>query len=207
MAFFPLLSIRCLYSGNWYKYREGLSLVIPNAYFCGLSEDSQKKAKEIFVEAAIGAAKEIKRDSEKYSEFCGIFINTGNDESLNELISESGIESIAINHGDLSAPSRVSKKGKFAESIMGDGVGYIGNGALSAMGNIAVEENLTRKTLGETVLMFSGALNEKVLDKNCYRGENVQSDRVRNKGQRLLQYKTQNTPPLGMFKKVCQTEK
>lgn len=53
------------------KYREGLSLVIPNAYFCGLSEDSQKKAKEIFFEAAIGAAKEIKRDSENTQNFVG----------------------------------------------------------------------------------------------------------------------------------------
>ncbi|RDD34105.1 hypothetical protein Wcon_01848 [Wolbachia endosymbiont of Cylisticus convexus] len=33
--------------------------------------------------------------------------------------------------------------------------------------------------------MFSGAL--KVLDKKCYRGESVQSDRVRNEEQRSLQ--------------------
>lgn len=38
---------------------------------------------------------------------------------------------------------------------MGEGVGYVGNGALSASGNIAVEENLTRKTLGETVLCLA----------------------------------------------------
>lgn len=73
-----------------------------------------------------------------------------------------------------------------------DGVGPVGNGALSATGNIAVEENLTRKTLGETVLMFSGALNKKVLDKNCYRGESVQSDIVRNGEQKPFQHKMQN---------------
>ncbi|WP_367363651.1 hypothetical protein [Wolbachia endosymbiont (group B) of Scrobipalpa ocellatella] len=172
------------------KHKEGLSIVVPNAFLSGLSNDEQKEAKIAFVNAEIEAAKEIEQDSGKYSGFCGIFVNTGNTQDLNKLISDSGIKSIAINYGDLSAPSRVSKEGKFAESIMGEGVGYVGNGALSARGNIAVEENLTRRTLGETVLMFSGAFNEKVLDKNCYRGENVKSDRVQNKTQNIQRHRS-----------------
>ncbi|WP_349967333.1 hypothetical protein [Wolbachia endosymbiont of Armadillidium arcangelii] len=152
------------------KHKEGLSLVVPNAFFDRFSESGKKEAKRIFVNAAIEAAKEIEQDDKKYSGFCGTFVSAGKNQELNELISKSDVKSIAVNYGDLSALSRALTRGKFAETIMGEGVGYVGNGALSASGNIAVEENLTRKTLGETVLMFSGAL--KVLDKSVT-GEKV----------------------------------
>ncbi|MBT4963460.1 MAG: hypothetical protein HON32_04705 [Francisellaceae bacterium] len=145
--------------------KEGLDIVTPNAFLEGLTLEDQIKAKKLFAKAVVEVASEPEMPG-----FKGFFVHSS-DEMGSALSSASSLNvPIVMHDGDASSPQLAGQgKIKVSETIMGEGCGAVGNGALGSRANKAKEENDTRMLGGFSELIFNPNCNKALLNKNRFK--------------------------------------
>jgi hypothetical protein len=147
---------------------EAADILTPNAFF-----EVKKNAKtKVELEQLFGEAiKAVANDPTIPTNFKGLFVHPSGGFAANTIPANTRFP-IKVNKGDITAPQRlayVNKAGfNVATCIMGDGVSWVGNGAMGDRANRAAEENETRRSFTIPGL-FSSKFNANLRDQSQYK--------------------------------------
>ncbi len=151
---------------------EGFNVVTPNAFFYDLRRDQQTEAKKLFLNAVIEVAQEI--DVTLITGFKGLFLNNwlkGAATTLHGAAAVFKIPVIFMGDKDASSAQRIAQEKDFgwgvAESLMGEALGAVGNGAMGSGAKQAKEENDTRQC-PDMIRVFGPGWNQSLLNKCSY---------------------------------------
>lgn len=155
-------------SRSAHHYGVGLALVTPRAFFSYLSDDAQKQAKTLFIQACAEVAQEIDLPN-----FAGLVLH--HDEAINAedilkrafeikapripVFFSEGLDAAALQL----ASTELGLDLKFADSIQGEPLRSVGNGGLSDSGDSAKDEGDCRESAGESVYTLGAQFNDELL--------------------------------------------
>ena len=125
---------------------EDIDLQTPNAFLYGLDLAEQPKAKRLFQQALFEVAREARDNRGVFGGLRAVYIHDADGGIPPDLRSF-----VFLNSGDAFAPDRIGQERngrRVAVCLMSDGIGKVGNGALSNGANRAMEENTARLCAG-----------------------------------------------------------
>lgn len=155
------------------KHNEGINIGVPRAFLYGLEQTTEQgRAKKLFIDSIIEAAKIVESNPDNYQGFTGFMINVALIDNLKDYaVSKIGNNSLIAAHtGDAGSPNLIASGfgGHFADCIMGEPLSGAGNGALGSRADSAKEENDTRIMGGAVQAVFNPAFNKKLLENKKY---------------------------------------